>query len=105
QVDYCAASAFLDAFAQSRRAAAGPIVRCLDWGTAHWDRGQVPAGAAAPALLEQLREIQAKVGITVEEGIEALQRSLALDEPQILVSPQDLGKLMDDARAAGAEVL
>ena len=105
QVDYCAASAFLDAFAQSRRAAAGPIVRCLDWGTAHWDRWQVPTGAGAQALLEQLREIQAKVGITVEEGIEALQRSLALDEPQILVSPQDLAKLMDEATASVAEFL
>ena len=104
QVDYCAASAFLDAFAQSRRAA-GPIVRCLDWGTAHWDRWQVPTGAGAQALLEQLREIQAKVGITVEEGIEALQRSLALDDPQILVSPQDLGKLLDDATASVAEFL
>jgi acyl transferase domain-containing protein len=105
QVDYCAASAFLDAFAQSRRTARGPVVRCLDWGTALWDRWQVPTGAGAQALLEQLREIQASIGITVEEGLEALQRSHALDEPQILVSPQDLGKLMEDASSSVAEFL
>jgi len=105
QVDYCAASAFLDAFAQSRRRVTGPVVRCLDWGTAHWDRWQVPTGAGSQALLEQLREIQAAIGITVEEGIEALRRSLSLDEPQILVSPQDLDKLMEDAAASVAEFL
>jgi acyl carrier protein len=105
QVDYCAASSFLDAFAQSRRKAPGPAVRCLDWGTAHWDRWQVPTGAGSQALLEQLREIQASVGITLEEGIEALHRSLALDEPQIVVAPQDLAKLLEEASSSVAEFL
>jgi len=102
QVDYCAASAFLDAFAQSRRGAPGPRVTCLDWGTAHWDRWQTPTGAGSEALEEQLREIQSSVGITVEEGIEALHRSLGLEVPQIIVSPQDLEELVEQAATASA---
>ncbi len=105
QVDYCAASAFLDAFAQSRRGAPGPSVTSLDWGTARWDRWQAATGAGAEALLEQLRAIQDAVGITVEEGIEALQRALSLNEPQIVISPQDLGELMAEASSPVAEFL
>jgi acyl transferase domain-containing protein/acyl carrier protein len=94
QVDYCAASAYLDAFAHSRRHGSGPRVVALDWGTAHWDRWQDTAGLGSEALREQLREIQDAVGITVEEGVEALQRALALGAPQLVVSPQDLDELV-----------
>jgi acyl transferase domain-containing protein len=94
QVDYCAASAYLDAFAHSRRLDPGPRVVALDWGTANWDRWQDTAGLGSEALREQLRAIQDAVGISVEEGVEALQRALALGAPQLVVSPQDLDELV-----------
>src|SRR2546425_928694 len=93
QVDFCAASAFLDAFAHARRGP-GPRVLTIDWGTAHWDRWQGISGPSGQALREQLREIQDSVGITVEEGVDALWRALALGQPQIVVSTQDLGELI-----------
>lgn len=100
QVDFCAASAYLDALAQSRRRRPGPRVVALDWGTAHWDRWEGASGPGYEALISQLREIQAAVGITVEEGIEALGRGLALDEPQIVVSTEDLDLLLAQATAS-----
>jgi acyl carrier protein len=93
-VDYCAASAYLDAFAHSRRHGSDPRVVTLDWGTAHWDRWQGTTGLGSEALREQLRAIQEAVGITVEEGVEALQRALTLPVPQLVVSPQDLDELV-----------
>ncbi|HEU5180257.1 MAG TPA: SDR family NAD(P)-dependent oxidoreductase, partial [Candidatus Polarisedimenticolia bacterium] len=102
QVDYCAASAFLDAFAQSRRGESGPRVTCLDWGTARWDRWQTPTGAGSQALLEQLRAFQEQVGITVEEGIDALHRCAPLAEPQMVVAAQDLEELL--AQSASTSV-
>ncbi|HZE88581.1 MAG TPA: SDR family NAD(P)-dependent oxidoreductase, partial [Verrucomicrobiae bacterium] len=97
QVDFCAASWFLDAFAQSRRHAPGPRVVAIDWGTAAWDRWEA---ATSPALLAQLREIQSSVGITIDEGVEATLRALSLDQPQIVVSTQDLVEMVREAGSA-----
>ncbi len=100
QVDYCAASAFLDAFAQARRRSAGPRVVSVDWGMALWDRWQEATGAGAEALVEQLREIQSSIGITVDEGVEALWRILALGEPQVIVSTQDFEEIVEQAASS-----
>src|SRR4029453_5594255 len=89
-VDFCAASAYLDAFAQAIRGS-GPSVLAIDWGTAHWDRW---SGVGGEALQAQLREMKETIGITVEEGIEALWRALALMERQVVVSPQPLAGLV-----------
>lgn len=99
QVDYCAASAYLDALAQTSRRD-GRRVLAIDWGTAHWDRWQAPSGPGGDALLAQLREMQESVGITIEEGVEALWRTLASDEAQIVVSPQPLEELVEQATSS-----
>jgi acyl transferase domain-containing protein len=100
QVDYCAACAYLDALAQSRRDERGPRVRALDWGMAHWDRWRAAAGPGADALTEQLRTIQEEVGIEVEEGVDALWRALSEDAPEIVISTQDLDEVIAQARNA-----
>jgi phthiocerol/phenolphthiocerol synthesis type-I polyketide synthase E len=100
QVDYCAASAFLDAFAQQRRAASGPRVVTVDWGMALWDRWQEAPGPGGAALMEQLREIQSSIGITVDEGVDALWRALSLGEPQVVVCVQDLDALVAQASSS-----
>ena len=96
QVDFCAASAYLDAVAQAV-GGSGPSVLAIDWGTAHWDRW---SGAGGEALQAQLREMQETVGITVEEGVEALWRALALGERQVVVSPQPFEDLVAEATSS-----
>ncbi|MFN8178107.1 MAG: beta-ketoacyl synthase N-terminal-like domain-containing protein [bacterium] len=98
QVDYCGASAFLDAFAAARRSVPGPRVRVLSFGMSLWDRWQDAEGSSA--LVEQLREIQREIGITVDEGVDALWRALGQDEPQLVVSTQNLDELIAQSRNA-----
>jgi acyl carrier protein len=63
-----------------------------------WDRWQAADGPGAEALLEQLREIQRAIGITAAEGVDALSRVLTLDEPQVVVSTQDLDLVIEQSR-------
>lgn len=100
QADYCAASSFLDAFANARRGARDPRVITIGWGMALWDRWQDTSGPGSEALMAQLREIQAAIGITVEEGIDALWRALRLGEPNLMVSTQDLDEQVEQSRSA-----
>lgn len=106
QADYCGASAALDAMAQEAAAnrtrarsqqeetAGGPRLVAIDFGVAFWDRWQESKGPGGAALSAQLREIQAAIGIGIDEGAEALLRALALDQPQVVVTTQDLSELV-----------
>ncbi|MGH9869508.1 MAG: SDR family NAD(P)-dependent oxidoreductase [Candidatus Polarisedimenticolia bacterium] len=102
QVDYCAASSFLDAFAHASRSAGGPRVVAVDWGMALWDRWQEVSGPGGAALLDQLRDIQRSIGITVEEGVDAMWRAISWGEPQMVVCTQDLEMLV--AQTASSSV-
>lgn len=104
QVDYCGASAYLDARAQAHAAQPGPKPRLLslDFGMAFWDRWQQASGPGGDALMEQLRAIQAELGITIDEGVEAFCRALAVDLPQLVVVPQDIDDLV--AQSLGGDV-
>jgi acyl transferase domain-containing protein len=100
QVDYCAASTFLDALAEERSRRGGPRVVTLAYGMAFWDRWTAASGAGTEALAAELRAIRDAVGITVEEGVEAAWRALRLGEPRVFVSTQDLEELVAQARDA-----
>jgi len=97
QVDYCAASAAADAKAEQ-----DPRVMTIGWGMAQWDRWQSAEGPSAGALLAQLREVQAAIGITIDEGVEALFRALSLNARRLFITTQDLRELV--AQAANASV-
>lgn len=87
--DYCAANAFLDAFAQRLRRDGFPAT-AIDWGP--WRRDSwTPADAGT----SRLTELRAEYGITDDEGFDVLTRVLASQLAQVLVVPQDL-----DAMAA-----
>src|SRR5439155_630065 len=62
--------------------------------------GAVAAAPGYEALLEQLREMQNSVGITIDEGVEALWRALELGLPQVVVSTQDLDELVAQATSS-----
>jgi acyl transferase domain-containing protein/acyl-CoA synthetase (AMP-forming)/AMP-acid ligase II/acyl carrier protein/alpha-ketoglutarate-dependent taurine dioxygenase len=101
QVDYCAANAFLEAFAQRRFSRHGATV-AVAWGEWQWDAWEAAARGLDPAARAALRERRSRVGISFAEGAEALDRILGQPHPQVLVSPQELPALLDLARAAGA---
>jgi amino acid adenylation domain-containing protein/non-ribosomal peptide synthase protein (TIGR01720 family) len=94
QIDYCAANAFLDAFAHySRQNGACPMV-AINWdGWAGLGMLAKSAGAAG-AYLEK-----AEQGLSAGEGVEALMRILRLkSQPQVIVSTRDIDALLLQTR-------
>jgi acyl transferase domain-containing protein/acyl carrier protein len=88
QVDYCAANAFLDAFAYSQAARGGPFTVSINWGT--WQEVGMAVNATQPANLRASHQINLSNGILSTEGVEALRRVLGAALPQVVVSPTDL---------------
>jgi amino acid adenylation domain-containing protein len=85
QVDYCAANAFLDAFA-AREAARGRAALAIDWD--RWSEVGMAAG---------------QDGLLTAEGVEAFGRALASGLPRVVVSTRPLASLRERARShAGA---
>jgi acyl transferase domain-containing protein len=83
QVDYCAANAYLDAFARERTRR-GELTIAIDWDT--WRdagmavRAQVPEHAADEHAASLAR------GLDTAEGIDAFARTLASELPQVVVA-------------------
>jgi acyl carrier protein len=97
QVDYCAANAFLDAYAQSRAGERRRTVS-IDWGEWLWDAWEPSEAAVGPELASFFRENRRRHGISFEEGTEAFRRILACRPPQVVVSTQDLGAFLELSR-------
>jgi NAD(P)-dependent dehydrogenase (short-subunit alcohol dehydrogenase family) len=87
QVDYCAANAFLDAYAH---AAAGEGTRfiSINWDT--WREAGMAVDTSMPAELEAVRQENLRQGLTNPEGVEIWRRALAAGVPQVVVSTRDL---------------
>jgi amino acid adenylation domain-containing protein len=86
QVDYCAANAFLDAFA-AREAAQGRRALAIDW-----DRWREVGMAAGPR----------EDGLLTAEGLEAFDRAVASGLPRVVVSTLPLEDLVVRARSLPA---
>lgn len=84
QVDYTAANAFLDAFAQSRRRSGGRYTVAVDWDT--WSEVGMAVDAVLSADLLDLQQERLALGIRSSEGVEALRRILGSNVPQVVVS-------------------
>ncbi len=87
--DYCAANAFLDAFARRLRRDGFPAT-AIDWGPWRRDSWTPARSGAADTWSARLTELRARYGITDEEGVDVLTRVLASQLAQVLVIPQDL---------------
>jgi acyl carrier protein len=96
QVDFCAANAFLEAFA-GYCAARGAHTVTVDWCEWQWDRW-TGTGLSDPAALAELRRRRALYGLSFDEGMEALRRILASGLPQVVVSTRGLRKDLDHHR-------
>jgi acyl transferase domain-containing protein/acyl carrier protein len=91
QVDYCAANAFLDAFAQ-RPAPAFPTVS-IDWCEWQWD-AWTGASILDAGLQAELQRRRQGHGLSFAEGMEALSRILASGLGRVMVSTRDLGAVL-----------
>ncbi|GAB4215713.1 MAG: hypothetical protein OHK0022_55960 [Roseiflexaceae bacterium] len=98
QIDYCAANAFLDAFAHARAAEGRPVL-AINWDT--WREIGMAVSADVPVEVRQLREQVLADGILPAEGMAAFERAVAQHGlPQVLISTRDL-----TARAAHTTAL
>lgn len=87
QADYCAANAFMDAFAHHLSQRGYPCFS-VNWDV--WrDAGMAARAQVAPALLAA-RERELALGIYVEEGVKILFQALGLGSPQLIVSTTPL---------------
>jgi NAD(P)-dependent dehydrogenase (short-subunit alcohol dehydrogenase family) len=106
QVDYCAANAFLDAYARdaSAREVANRVV-AVSWGEWTWDAWSVGLDGYDPVMQEFFRTSRARFGVDFEEGWEAVRGALASGEPHVVVSTQDFATLARNSGLLTVDVL
>jgi acyl transferase domain-containing protein/acyl carrier protein len=92
-VDYCAANAFMDSFAQARRHDTRLPIVSIDWNA--WQGVGMAASLELPSDLKQWQQEIHNNGIKAKEGQEALARILASGLTQVAVSTEDLGLLIE----------
>jgi len=88
QVDYCAANAFLDAFAQNATVGTGPVIS-INWGEWQWNAWEEGLEGYDKNTQQFFRDNRKRFGISFADGSEALRRVLASSFAQVIVSPQD----------------
>jgi NAD(P)-dependent dehydrogenase (short-subunit alcohol dehydrogenase family) len=84
QADYCAANAYLDAFARYQSVQSDTFTVSVNWDT--WREAGMAADARLPAALARTHDRVLELGMSSTEGIEAVRRCLNGTVPQVLVS-------------------
>ncbi len=95
QVDYAAANSFLDTFAHYHHAQQNRLTISINWGQWQFDDWQGAALPTATVFQEELRQNRETFGMTFEEGIDALFRTLYAQQPQMAITTQDLHALIE----------
>jgi acyl transferase domain-containing protein/acyl carrier protein len=96
--DHCAANAFLDAVAQAT--GSGTRVVAINW--AAWQEVGQAATTAMPGALAAIREATLQRGVRPAEGVEIFTRALAMQVPQVIVSPYPFDWTMAQSSALAA---
>ena len=104
QIDYCAANAFLDSFANARPGRFRRVVS-IDWGEWQWNAWQEGLMGFTPAVQRFFRETRRKFGIEMGEGMDALRRVLASALPQVIVSTADFQILAELSRSYSVQTI
>ncbi|HVB37537.1 MAG TPA: SDR family NAD(P)-dependent oxidoreductase, partial [Vicinamibacterales bacterium] len=86
QIDYCAANAYLDAYAQSRSGDQLTRVVAIDWDA--WRDVGMAAATPVPDSLRPERDAVLQEGISPADGGEAFARIIASRLSQVVVSPR-----------------
>lgn len=102
QADYCAANAFLDAYAQSQKGNHNRMTVSINW-PAWKDVGMAVAMASSHALPEQVKVLlleELESGMASAEGLEAIRRILSNPtSPQVIVSTKDIWAAIERAKS------
>jgi acyl transferase domain-containing protein len=104
QVDYCAANAFLDAYA-AERTALGERVLSVGWGEWTWNAWDGGLSGYEESVQTFFREHRTSFGIGFDQGWRTLLRALATGEPHVVVSTQDLTAVLEIAAGFTVEAL
>jgi acyl transferase domain-containing protein/acyl carrier protein len=94
QIDYCAANAFLDAYAQSRLTT-HQFITSVNWGEWQWNAWDAGLGGFDDAVQNFFRENRKQFGIDFSGGKDAFARILANRWPHIIVSTQDFPGMVE----------
>jgi acyl transferase domain-containing protein/acyl carrier protein len=105
QVDYCAANAFLDAFAHANTLHGRTFTVSVDWHVPQWETWQQASLASVPEFQAQFAEALEANGIKLAEGVEVLRHVLSRSLPQVIVSTQDFQALIEEQQSAAATSL
>jgi acyl transferase domain-containing protein/acyl carrier protein len=96
QVDYCAANAFLDAFAHDNCSRNQINTVSINWDWWQWDSWQDSLLSFAPEIQAGFKQMRSQYGITFQEGIDALGHILASNLPQVAVSTRNLQEVIKE---------
>ncbi len=99
QVDYCAANAFLDAFAHYNFYQQQIPTISINWDWWQWDSWQKSLLAFAPNIQVEIKQFRQKYGISFLEGIDAFDRILSRKLPQVIVSTKKLQTVIEEHQA------
>nr|QEO74273.1 short-chain dehydrogenase/reductase SDR [uncultured bacterium] len=92
QVDYCAANAFLDAFAHRDAVRNRRFTVSVNWDT--WREVGMAANAEVPAEFKERKEEILRQGISPEEGVRVFRRIIDGALPQVVVSTRNFEALV-----------
>ncbi len=92
QVDYCAANAFLDVYANNAYKS-GLLTVSIDWDT--WQEVGMAVETVIPDTIKYVREKELEEGIMPQEGIDAFNRILGSSLPHVIVSTKDFQTLIE----------
>jgi acyl transferase domain-containing protein/acyl carrier protein len=93
-VDYCAANAFLDAYAAAQNAKGNRGVVSINWDT--WQEVGMAENVQVPRELKEQRRAFLASAIRPTEGVESFRRVLAARLPQVAVITRDLPRLITE---------
>ncbi|MDZ8079256.1 MAG: SDR family NAD(P)-dependent oxidoreductase [Nostoc sp. DcaGUA01] len=88
QVDYCAANAFLDAYAHCNAGKQNRFITSINWDT--WQEVGMAVNTELPQRLQELRLENLKQAILPHEGVDVFHRILENTMPQVIISTSDL---------------
>jgi NAD(P)-dependent dehydrogenase (short-subunit alcohol dehydrogenase family)/acyl carrier protein len=104
QVDYCAANAFLDAFAHKHSADHG-MTLAIDWGEWQWDAWSAGLEGFPQEVRRYFIEKRRDYGISFAEGMQAMTRILARRLTHIVVATQDFPRMVEGSKTFSIETI
>lgn len=104
QVDYCAANAFLDAFAHAHSAEHGMTV-AIDWGEWQWDAWSAGLEGFPPEVRRYFIDKRRDYGISFAQGMQAMTRILSRRLTHTVVATQDFSRMVEGSKNFSIETI